>query len=329
MIGERSQQKRLWKVLLGGALIVVVILGLPLLVIVLKNTVFRVPIVLEVHASFRGKSPKDVERNVTMPLEVTVALLPGLRNIRSRSTSKASELQLEFDPHIDVKRARAEILQRLEMVFLPDNVELRVASDQAGMDTTIRYTLTSPVDPKGHPIYTVADLQCLQQWILAKSLRKISGVKGVSSVGSAGRTNIVFPDHDLSKGLEIRMDAERLEAWGITLAQFDAVMANEFAQTNSDNDAAGSRISVIKPAKLTTIEGTFQQATSMNAPAEAAAFLRAQEAHQAEVVQRLVVVAANAPATPPIQMDAELDLEEIEPPLSASTDTASQLRTKT
>src|SRR5438067_5252081 len=72
------------------------------------------PAIIEVIAQYPGASAEEVERQVTIPLEVTLAGMPGLKYTRSKSLFGLSHLRNQFDYGIDFYAARQEVINRLQ-----------------------------------------------------------------------------------------------------------------------------------------------------------------------------------------------------------------------
>src|SRR3989440_4531691 len=74
------------------------------------------PAIIEVVAQYPGASAEEVERQVTIPLEVTLAGMPGLKYTRSKSLAGLSHLRNQFDYGVDYNKARQEVINRLQFV---------------------------------------------------------------------------------------------------------------------------------------------------------------------------------------------------------------------
>src|SRR5205807_2301090 len=72
------------------------------------------PAIIEVVAQFPGASAEEVERQVTIPLEVTLAGMPGLKYTRSKSLFGLAHLRNQFEYGIDFYKARQEVINRLQ-----------------------------------------------------------------------------------------------------------------------------------------------------------------------------------------------------------------------
>src|SRR6201997_781213 len=102
------------------------------------------PAIIEVGAQYPGASAEEVERLVTIPLEVTFAGMPGLKYTRSKSLFGLSHLRNQFDYGVDFYAARQEVINRLQSLQpLPPGVQPQI-SPQSPTGEIYRYTLRSP-----------------------------------------------------------------------------------------------------------------------------------------------------------------------------------------
>ena len=180
------------------------------------------PAIIEVIAQFPGGSAEEVERQVTVPLEVTLAGMPGQTHLRSKSLFGLSHLRIQFEYGYDYYAARQEVINRLNFVQqLPLGVTPQL-SPQSPTGEIYRYTLKSPRDASGQEIYTLNDLKALQDWVLEREFRRIPRIIDVSSSGGT------------VKRYEIHPDPDRLRRYGITLAQVQTAITNANANVGGD-----------------------------------------------------------------------------------------------
>src|ERR1700736_693533 len=86
--------------------------------------------IIEVVAQYPGASAEEVERQVTIPLEVTLAGMPGLKYTRTKSLFGLSHLCNQFDYGIDFYKARQEVINRLQFVTnLPSGVTPQISPE--------------------------------------------------------------------------------------------------------------------------------------------------------------------------------------------------------
>src|SRR4051812_13093183 len=179
------------------------------------------PAIIEVVAQFPGASAEEVERQVTIPLEVALAGMPGLKYTRAKSLFGLAHLRNQFDYEMPYEKARQEVINRLRGVSLPKGVEPEI-SPASPIGEIFRYSLSSPKDSQGRDIYTLNDLKALQDWTLEREFRRVPRVAGV--VSSGGSVKIY----------EIRPDPERLKQYGITLDQVQKAVADSNANVGGD-----------------------------------------------------------------------------------------------
>src|SRR6202034_4383052 len=116
------------------------------------------PAIIEVIAQYPGASAEEVERQVTIPLEVPLAGMPGLKYTRTKSLFGLAHMRNQFEYSVDYNQAKQEVINRLQFVDgLPAGVQPTL-SPQSPTGEIMRYTLRGPKDPLGHEIYTLNDL---------------------------------------------------------------------------------------------------------------------------------------------------------------------------
>src|SRR4051794_10872516 len=125
------------------------------------------PPIIEVIAQYPGASAEEVERLVTIPLEVALAGMPGLQYTRSKSLAGLSHLRNQFRYSADYLAARQEVINRLQFVsgILPSGVSPQI-SPMTPTGELIRYSLNSPRDSAGRDVYALRDLKSIQDWFL-------------------------------------------------------------------------------------------------------------------------------------------------------------------
>lgn len=177
-----------------------------------------VPPLVEVIAQPRGLSAEDVERYVTIPLEVGLAGMPGLAHVRSQSLFGLSDVKCYFEWGTDYEAARQEVINRLQFIDLPEGVQAEISPWNA-IGEIFRYT----IEGKG---YSVQDLKTAQDWILERQFKQVPGVIDVVSYG--GET----------KEYHIGVDPYRMRGKGVTLDQVKE------AVRNANQNAGGQRLTM-------------------------------------------------------------------------------------
>jgi Cu/Ag efflux pump CusA len=241
-----------------------------------------VPIpVFAVVASYPGATAEEVERQVTIPLEVTLAGTPRLKSLRSQSLFGRCEVRAEFEERADYARARQEVINRLQFApQLPAGVT--PALSPATAPELFRYTLSSPRDSEGRPIYTLADLRSLQDWTLEREFRRVPRILDVS--GSGGAT----------KRYEIHLDPDRMKKFGVTLSQVQTVLAKSNGNVGGDLIVPGDTVLRVRGIGLFGGgQDPLEAVRQLKNPVEAAAKLRAEEQRRLREIRQLVVATVN------------------------------------
>src|SRR5436309_961604 len=161
-----------------------------------------------VFTDWTGRSPQEVEDQITYPLTVSLQGLPGVRVVRSSSAFGFSMINVIFEDNVDLYFARSRVLERLQLLSksLPTGPVPTLGPDATGVGHVFWYT----VEGKGH---SLRDLRSLQDWFIRYQLNAVPGVAEVASIGGMVRQ------------YQIDVDPNRLRAYKIPLSTVvDAVM---------------------------------------------------------------------------------------------------------
>src|SRR5919202_4021905 len=134
------------------------------------------PPIIEVIAQNQGQSPEEMERYVTVPIEIAVASTPGLKFIRSNTVYALGFIRLQFEYGREYHFVRQQTLNRLKDASLPTAVQ-PVISPAGGISEIFRYEL------KGPPGMDLIELKTLQDWVVERKLRLVAGVSDVLVFG--------------------------------------------------------------------------------------------------------------------------------------------------
>ena len=169
------------------------------------------PPIIEIIAQYPGQSPEEVERYVTIPIEIAVASTPGLKYIRSNSVFALGFVRLQFEYGRDYFFVLQQALNRLKEAELPTGVQ-PVISPAGTISEIIRYQLVGPSS------MSLIDLRTLEDWVVERRLRLVPGVADVLVLG--GKT----------KEFQAEVDLDRMRAFGLTLPQ----IINSISASNSN-----------------------------------------------------------------------------------------------
>jgi cobalt-zinc-cadmium resistance protein CzcA len=156
------------------------------------------PPIIEIIAQYPGQSPEEVERYVTIPIEIALASTPGLKFVRSNTVYALGFIRLQFEYGRDYNFVRQQTINRLKDAVLPPGVQ-PVISPAGGISEIVRYRLQGPPD------MDLIELTTLQDWVVERQLRAVPGVADVSRLGGK------------LKEFQAEIDLNRMMAYGLSL----------------------------------------------------------------------------------------------------------------
>jgi Cu(I)/Ag(I) efflux system membrane protein CusA/SilA len=165
-----------------------------------------------VFADWEGRSPQEIEDQITYPLSVNLQGLAGVRSVRATSMFGFSLITVIFDDDIDNYFARTRVLERLNYLgnLLPEGVTPRLGPDATGLGWVYQYYLK---DASGK--LDLGSLRALQDYFVRYQLAAVPGVAEVASIGGFVRQ------------WQVEVSALRMRTLGVTLQQvMDAIAAN-------------------------------------------------------------------------------------------------------
>ena len=180
------------------------------------------PPIIEIIAQYPGQSPEEVERYVTIPLEIAVASTPGLTYIRSNTVFALGFIRLQFEYGRDYNFVRQQVTNRLKDATLPATVT-PVISPAGGISEILRYQL------KGPPGMDLIQLKTIQDWVVERKLRIVPGVADISPLG--GKT----------KEYQVEIDLDQMRAYGLTLPQVINAISTSNANVGGRTIAIGEQ----------------------------------------------------------------------------------------
>ncbi len=163
---------------------------------------------VQIITQWPGRSAEEIERQVTVPVEIQMAGIPHLTHLRSTTLAGLSSLMLIFDDNSTSDINREHVLERLGQVNLPANLTPQMGTDWSPVGQIFWYTLEST-----NPSYDLMEKKSLEDWTLEKSFKSVPGVVDVSSFGGP------------TKEYQIRLDPEKLVAYGLSMSQVEQQIA--------------------------------------------------------------------------------------------------------
>ena len=171
-----------------------------------------------VFTDWMGRSPKEIEDQITYPLSVNLQGLAGVKAVRSSSEFNFSMINIIFEDNIDFYFARQRVLERLTLAstFLPPGVVPYLAPDATALGQIFWYTVEGEGQDLGR-------LRAIQDWYVRYQLNSVPGVAQVASAGG-------FPIE-----YQIDVDPNNLRAYNVTLGEL-------FAAVAQSNSAVGGKV---------------------------------------------------------------------------------------
>ena len=151
-----------------------------------------------VFTDWAGRSPQEVEDQVTYPLVTSLQGMPGVRVVRASSAFSFSMINVIFEDNVELYWARTRVLERLNLVAkqLPDGVVPTLGPDATGVGQVFWYTIESDT-------MSLRDLRTLQDWFVRYQLNSVPGVAEVASVGGYVHQYQVDVDPNKLRGYNI------------------------------------------------------------------------------------------------------------------------------
>jgi cobalt-zinc-cadmium resistance protein CzcA len=193
---------------------------------------------VQIITQWPGRSAEEIERQVTVPVEIQMAGIPHLVHLRSTTLAGLSSLMLIFDDDSRSDVNREHVLERLSMVSLPANLVPQMGTDWSPVGQIYWYTIEST-----NPAYDVMEDKSLEDWSLEKSFKSVKGVVDVSSFGGP------------TKEYQIKLDPDKLVSHGLSIGQVEQQIANN--NTNGGGsfiEQGAQQINVQSTGLFTTVQ---------------------------------------------------------------------------
>ena len=193
---------------------------------------------VQIITQWPGRSAEEIERQVTVPVEIQMAGIPHLTHLRSTTLAGLSSLMLIFDDDSTSDVNREHVLERLSQVNLPAGLTPQMGTDWSPVGQIYWYTVEST-----NPAYDAMEKKSLEDWTLEKSFKGVTGVVDVSSFGGP------------TKEYQIKLDPEKLVAYGLSISQVEQqVAANNTNGGGSFIEEGTQQINVQSLGLYTTVQ---------------------------------------------------------------------------
>ena len=191
-----------------------------------------VPPSVDIVTQSAGQSAEEIERYITIPIEVQMAGIPHVTTVRTISLFGLSDVKVQFTYDFTYEQAEQWIINRLgQLPALPNNA-LPQISPTSPIGEIYRYRMTGPAG------YSVTDLKTLEDWVLERRFKAVPGVIDVTGWG--GKT----------KTYEITVDQRRLLQYGLSLSQVLQALNNSNVNVGGQTVNIGPQSAVVRGVGL-------------------------------------------------------------------------------
>jgi heavy metal efflux system protein len=191
-----------------------------------------VPPLVDIVTQSSGQSAEEIERYITIPLEIQMAGIPNVQAIRTISLFGLSDVKVQFTYDFTYTQAEQWVTNRLSQIAsLPNGAQPQI-SPTSPIGEIYRYRVTGP------PNYSVTDLKTLQDWVLERRFKAVPGVIDVTGWG--GKT----------KTYDIAIDQRKLMGYGLSVPQVLQALGNSNINVGGQTVNFGAQSAVVRGVGL-------------------------------------------------------------------------------
>jgi len=191
-----------------------------------------VPPLVDVVTQSTGQSAEEIERYITIPLEIQMAGIPNVQAIRTISLFGLSDVKVQFTYDFTYYQAEQWVTNRLsQLAALPNGAQPQI-SPTSPIGEIYRYRVVGP------PNYSVTDLKTLEDWVLERRFKAVPGVIDVTGWG--GKT----------KTYEIAIDQHKLVGNGLSVPQVLTALGNANINVGGQTVDFGAQAAVVRGVGL-------------------------------------------------------------------------------
>ncbi len=160
-----------------------------------------------IFSEWMGRSPEDVEDQISYPLTVALLGVPGVKTIRSYSSFGFSSIYVIFNEDVEFYWSRTRVLEKLNSLSagtLPDGVQPALGPDSTPLGQIFWYTLEGR-DPDGKPVggWDLHELRTIQDWYVRYYLLAAEGISEVASIGGFVQEYQIDVDPDAMRAARV------------------------------------------------------------------------------------------------------------------------------
>ncbi len=187
-----------------------------------------VPPLVDIIVQSPGQSAEEMERYMTIPVEIQMAGIPNVTAVRTISLFGLSDIKVQFTYDFTYQEAEQWVINRLaQMPLLPNNATPQI-SPESPIGEVLRYRVVGPAG------YSVTDLKTIEDWMLERRFKAVPGVVDVNGWG--GKT----------KAFEVQIDQAKLVHYGLTVPQVLAALNNANVNVGGQTVNFGPQAAVVR-----------------------------------------------------------------------------------
>ena len=191
-----------------------------------------VPPLVDVVTQSTGQSAEEIERYITIPLEIQMAGIPNVQAIRTISLFGLSDVKVQFTYDFTYSQAEQWVTNRLSQLgALPNGAQPQI-SPTSPIGEIFRYRVVGPAN------YSVTDLKTLEDWVLERRFKAVPGVIDVTGWG--GKT----------KTYDIAIDQRKLMGYGLSVPQVLTALGNANINVGGQTVNFGAQSAVVRGVGL-------------------------------------------------------------------------------
>jgi heavy metal efflux system protein len=191
-----------------------------------------VPPLVDINTQSTGQSAEEIERYITIPIEIQMAGIPHVTAVRTISLFGLSDVKVQFTYDFTYEQAEQWVINRLSQLSPLPNGAIPQISPWSPIGEIYRYRVVGP------PRYSVMDLKTIQNWMLERRFKAVPGVIDVNGWG--GKT----------KTYDVTIDLNKLIDYGLTLQQVLQVLNNSNINVGGQTVNFGEQSAVVRGVGL-------------------------------------------------------------------------------
>src|SRR6202790_2917349 len=191
-----------------------------------------VPPLVDIITQSSGQSAEEIERYITIPIEVQMAGIPNVTSVRTISLFGLSDVKVQFTYNFTYQQAEQWVINRLSRLpALPTGAQPQI-SPASPIGEIFRYRVVGP------PGYSITDAKTLQDWVLERRFKAVPGVVDVTGWGG------------MTKAYQVTIDQHRLAAFYLSLPQVPQVLGNSNQNVGGQTINIGAQSAVVRGVGL-------------------------------------------------------------------------------